>query len=1307
MSVPDSKNQGEIRELATLLFLFQKFKKRLDMALKKSFAFPTMVLWATLAALPLGVAISAVEGAKLETLAQEAAPATAPTTTPQFALPQTVPQDAAIAIEGSESMRMVSQSLKQGYEQQFPGAKVTLSTEATETAINNVLGDQAKLASIGRSLSDAETAKGLTPVVLDREKIAIVVSEANPFAGDIGYVQFAKIFRGEIADWSELGGPAGKIRLIDRPVSSDTRQSLSTYPVFQSAPFQTGANAEALSADDTAAMVKQLGKDGVGYAIYSQVKDLPGIKVIPMHKVLPDNAAYPYSQPRVLVYKGEQPDETVRAFLGYATNAPGQAAIAAANAAEGAAVAAGENPTDEAVVSRLIGEATPAATATATPTGTAGATAGATSSPSATPEATSEAASPLSSNANPEAGATPTGTPAIGSTISAPEGDVQARLPGNSATGEVGGGLSPAWGLLPLLALAAGGGLLWWLAAGKRDDDDDDFDQAVAGAAPGVPDPARADVVRATGDLADAVNLKAEEGAIATPATPTMPAARPTSATPYPSLDNVVSPETVFDTSATATLGSTPEIAAEGGSLSFSDGTRPSLDVSPEVGAAGGATLGNVGLGALAAGGAAIAGGAALASGGPADAATPEFTPEAEVPHSETGTELPGAELPELAEVAGVSNTSSIESILQENRLFYPSEGFSRQAQVKSLDDYHRLYVQAKADPEAFWADLARQELHWFQPWDKTLEWNPPEAKWFSGGKLNITYNCLDRHLETDRRNKPAIIWEGEPGDSRVLTYAQLHREVCLFANSLKKLGIGKGDVVGIYMPMIPEAAIAMLACARIGAPHSVVFGGFSAEALRDRLNDGQAKLVITADGGWRKDAAVPLKDQVDLAIADGQAPTVENVLVVQRTRQDIHMESGRDHWWHDLRQSVPPSCPAEPMDSEDVLFILYTSGSTGKPKGVVHTTGGYNLYTHMTTKWIFDLQEDDIYWCTADVGWITGHSYIVYGPLSNGASTLMYEGAPRKSNPGCFWDVIEKYKVSIFYTAPTAIRAFIKMGEDLPKARDLSSLRLLGTVGEPINPEAWMWYHRVIGGERCPIVDTWWQTETGGIMISALPGAIPTKPGSATKPFPGIMADVVDMDGNPVPKGEGGYLIIRHPWPSMMRTVYGDPERFRRTYWEQIPGQSVYFAGDGARIDEDGYFWIMGRVDDVISVSGHRLGTMEIESALVSHPAVAEAAVVGRPDEIKGEEIVAFVTLEGDQKESETLLQGLKDHVVQEIGALARPAEIRFTDALPKTRSGKIMRRLLRKIASGDEISGDTSTLEDRSVLDKLRSGE
>lgn len=651
----------------------------------------------------------------------------------------------------------------------------------------------------------------------------------------------------------------------------------------------------------------------------------------------------------------------------------------------------------------------------------------------------------------------------------------------------------------------------------------------------------------------------------------------------------------------------------------------------------------------------------------------------------------------------------AIESILQENRLFPPSAEFSQNATIKSLEEYQQLYAKAKADPQAFWAQLAEKELHWFEKWSEVLDWQPPFAKWFVNGKINICYNCIDRHLTTWRRNKAAIIWEGEPGDSRTITYEQLHREVCQFANALKELGVKKGDVVGIYLPMIPEAAIAMLACARIGAPHSVVFGGFSADALRERLNDAAAKVVITADGGFRKDKVVALKEQVDLALADNSAPSVEKVLVVQRSKEPINMVADRDYWWHDLQKQVSANCPAEPMDSEDMLFILYTSGSTGKPKGVVHTTGGYNLYTHVTSKWIFDLKDTDVYWCTADVGWITGHSYIVYGPLSNGATTVMYEGVPRPSNLGCFWDVIEKYRVNIFYTAPTAIRAFIKMGEDIPNSRDLSSLRLLGTVGEPINPEAWMWYHRVIGKEKCPIVDTWWQTETGGIMITPLPGAIATKPGSATLPFPGIMAEVVDLDGNPTQANEGGYLVVKHPWPGMMRTVYKNPDRFRNTYWEQIApkdGQYLYFAGDGSRQDEDGYFWVMGRVDDVMSVSGHRLGTMEIESALVSHPAVAEAAVVGRPDEIKGEEVYAFVTLEGHYEASPELAQALKDHVVKEIGIIARPGEIRFTDVLPKTRSGKIMRRLLRTLASGQEISGDTSTLEDRSVLDKLRQG-
>ena len=651
---------------------------------------------------------------------------------------------------------------------------------------------------------------------------------------------------------------------------------------------------------------------------------------------------------------------------------------------------------------------------------------------------------------------------------------------------------------------------------------------------------------------------------------------------------------------------------------------------------------------------------------------------------------------------------ATIESILKEKRVFNPPQEFSQEASIKSMEEYKKLYALAKQDPTGFWAKLAEKELHWFERWGTTLDWQPPFAKWFVGGKINISYNCLDRHLQTDRRDKPALIWEGEPGDSRTLTYKELHEEVCQMANVIKQLGVKKGDRVGIYMPMIPEAAIAMLACARIGAAHSVVFGGFSAEALKARLQDAEAKLVITADGGWRKDKIVPLKDAVDKAIA-ADVPSVKHVLVVQRTKQEIEMQLERDVWWHELKTNASKDCPPEHMDSEDLLFILYTSGTTGKPKGVVHTTGGYNLYTHMTFKWTFDIKEDDVYWCTADVGWITGHSYIVYGPLSNGATSVMYEGAPRPSNPGCLWDVVEKYGVTIFYTAPTAIRAFIKMGDEHPNKRDLSSLRILGTVGEPINPEAWMWYHKVIGREKCPIVDTWWQTETGGFMLTPLPGATPTKPGSATFPFPGIIADIVDLSGNPVGENEGGYLVIKYPWPSMMRTVYKNDDRFRSTYWEHIPpkdGNYLYFAGDGARKDEDGYFWVMGRVDDVMNISGHRLGTMEVESALVSHPAVAEAAVVSRPDELKGEDVYAFVTLEGSYNESDELKQELKQHVVKEIGAIARPGEIRFADALPKTRSGKIIRRFLRNLAAGEELVGDISTMEDLSVLDKLRQG-
>lgn len=651
----------------------------------------------------------------------------------------------------------------------------------------------------------------------------------------------------------------------------------------------------------------------------------------------------------------------------------------------------------------------------------------------------------------------------------------------------------------------------------------------------------------------------------------------------------------------------------------------------------------------------------------------------------------------------------TIESVLQEQRLFAPPAELAASARIGSLEAYRALCSKAETDPNAFWGDFARSELHWFEPFDSVLDWSdPPFAKWFTGGTTNLSFNCLDRHLDGPRADKTALIWEGEPGDSLCFTYRQLHAEVCRASNALKSLGIGRGDLVALYMPMIPEAAIAMLACARIGAPHSVVFGGFSADALRDRLIDGQVKAVITADGGFRKDKPVPLKPAVDEALAaNGGAPSVEHVLVVQRIKSDCAMATGRDHWWHELVNRQSTECPAEPMASEDRLFVLYTSGSTGKPKGVVHTTAGYNLWAHLTFQWIFDIREDDIHWCTADVGWITGHSYIVYGPLSNGATTVMYEGAPRPSKPGAFWEVIQKHRCTIFYTAPTAIRAFMKGGRAVPDQYDMSSLRILGSVGEPINPEVWMWYRDVIGGDRCPVVDTWWQTETGGVMISPLPGATPTKPGSCTLPLPGIVADIVDMEGVSQPADAGGYLAVRRPWPGMMRTVHGDPERFRKSYWEEIrpaDGSYLYFAGDGARRDVDGYFWVMGRVDDVINVSGHRLGTMEIESALVSHPTVAEAAVVGRPDELKGEGIVAFVTLESGRCGDDALIADLRAHVGKEIGSIAKPDEIRFTDSLPKTRSGKIMRRILRALASGQEVTGDTSTLEDRSVLDALR---
>jgi acetyl-CoA synthetase len=649
------------------------------------------------------------------------------------------------------------------------------------------------------------------------------------------------------------------------------------------------------------------------------------------------------------------------------------------------------------------------------------------------------------------------------------------------------------------------------------------------------------------------------------------------------------------------------------------------------------------------------------------------------------------------------SPATNIESLQHEDRVFNPPDEFSAKAQIKSMEELEALRADAAADPEKFWARMAESELDWFKKWDTVLKWEAPHAQWFLGGKINISHNCLDRHLSNWRRNKAALIWEGEPGDARTLTYQQLHTEVCRFANVLKKIGVKKGDRVALYMPLIPELAIAMLACARIGATHSVVFGGFSSTALIDRINDAQCNLVVTADGGWRRGKEVKLKPAVDEALK--QTPSVKNCIVVKRTASEIHMESGRDHWWHELMQTVDTNCPAEELDSEHPLFILYTSGTTGKPKGILHTTGGYLLQAHLTAKWVFDLKDEDVYWCTADIGWVTGHSYVVYGPLSNGATVLMYEGAPNWPEPDRFWDIIERHKVNTLYTAPTAIRAFIKWGEQWPLKHDLSSLRLLGTVGEPINPEAWMWYHRVIGKERCPIVDTWWQTETGAIMITPLPGATPTKPGSGTKPFPGIDVDVMTREGQLVGANEGGYLVIKKPWPSMLRTIYGDDERYQQQYWSQISG--IYFAGDGARKDEDGYFWIMGRIDDVINVAGHRLGTAEIESALVSHAAVAEAAVVAKPDDLKGSAIVAFVTLEGDRLATEVLKEELRQHVAKEIGALARPDDLRFADALPKTRSGKIMRRLLREIATSGSVAGDVTTLEDFSVLEKLRGDE
>jgi len=644
---------------------------------------------------------------------------------------------------------------------------------------------------------------------------------------------------------------------------------------------------------------------------------------------------------------------------------------------------------------------------------------------------------------------------------------------------------------------------------------------------------------------------------------------------------------------------------------------------------------------------------------------------------------------------------SNIESLLKEQRVFKPSETFSEHAHIQSLQAFEALSKRAAEDPEKYWAEIA-SELHWFEKWNKVLEWELPFSKWFVGGKTNMSYNCLDRHLASPRKNKVAILWEGEPGETRALSYQMLHREVCRFANVLKSLGMKKGDRATVYMGMVPELSIALLACARIGVAHNVVFGGFSAEALRERINDSKSRILITQDGSYRRGTIVPLKKNADDAVKG--SPTIEKVVVYQRTGHSVDMMHGRDAWWHELTDLASTACEAEPLDSEQMLFMLYTSGTTGKPKGVVHTTGGYMVSAYITAKWVFDLKEEDTYFCTADIGWVTGHSYIVYGMLLNGATSLMYEGAPNYPTPDRFWSIVEKYRVNIFYTAPTAIRAFIKWGDEWPAKHDLSSLRLLGTVGEPINPEAWIWYRKHIGGDRCPIVDTWWQTETGTMMIAPVPGAVPAKPGSATRPLPGIVADVVDRSGKSVGANEGGFLVLKRPWPSMMRTIYGDPDRFKKQYWSDIEG--VYFTGDGARRDEDGYFWIMGRIDDVINVSGHRIGTMEVESALVSHPTVAEAAVVGRPDDLKGQGIVAFVTLAGGHSPVPGLKDELKSHVGKAIGSFAKPEEIRFTDALPKTRSGKIMRRLLRDLASGATV-GDTTTLEDFSVLAKLREEE